>query len=242
VISLLLTPYSLLLTFYCLLLFIFAFLFRLDEHNISTDGLRNLIEFLFADVLNIQFEIHAAHADNPKPWFLFAFFNFSPFPYKNFPSHAILLSINTTGIEFKNIYSIINYISDTDIYQYENMASKKKQHPGEGKQERFIQPSILMSLFLSSSYGYEIIKTIQQFGFIEGQAPPGMIYRHLRQLEEDGLVASEWKTEGSGPAKRMYRLTLEGKEVLEIWIDYISQQIQKLTAFVERYQKATKKA
>lgn len=118
---------------------------------------------------------------------------------------------------------------------------KKNQQPGEGKQERFIQPSILMSLFLNSSYGYEIIQTIQQFGFIEGQAPPGMIYRHLRQLEEDGLVSSEWKTEGSGPARRVYRLTAEGKDVLEIWVDYISQQQQKLAEFVERYRSAGRK-
>lgn len=117
---------------------------------------------------------------------------------------------------------------------------KNPRHPSEGKQERYIQPSILMGLFSRPSYGYELIKNIQQFGFVEGQAPPGMIYRHLRQLEEDGLVSSEWKTEETGPAKRVYHITAEGKEVLAIWIDYMNGQAKNLNAFVSRYRAAQK--
>ena len=114
-------------------------------------------------------------------------------------------------------------------------ASKRVQRPGGGKAERYIQPSILLGLNLKPSYGYELIHGIQEFGFVEGQAPPGMIYRHLRQLEEDGLVHSEWETEGTGPAKRMYRLTPEGEEVLEIWIVYMERQAENLQNFIRRY-------
>ena len=116
-----------------------------------------------------------------------------------------------------------------------NKASKRVQRPGGGKAERYVQPSILLGLNLKPSYGYELIHSIQEFGFVEGQAPPGMIYRHLRQLEEDGLVHSEWETEGSGPAKRMYRLTPEGEEVLEIWIVYMERQAENLQNFIRRY-------
>ncbi|MEJ2520897.1 MAG: helix-turn-helix transcriptional regulator [Desulfuromonadales bacterium] len=114
-------------------------------------------------------------------------------------------------------------------------ASKRVQRPGGGKAERYVQPSILLGLNLKPSYGYELIHSIQEFGFVEGQAPPGMIYRHLRQLEEDGLVHSEWETEGTGPAKRMYRLTPEGEEVLEIWIVYMQRQAENLQNFIRRY-------
>jgi PadR family transcriptional regulator len=110
----------------------------------------------------------------------------------------------------------------------------------QGKQERYIQPSILLGLLLGASYGYELIQNIQRFGFVEGQAPPGMIYRHLRQLEQDGLVSSEWETEGTGPAKRMYNITEEGKEVLAIWIDYMEKQAENLKAFVNYYEKLGK--
>lgn len=116
-----------------------------------------------------------------------------------------------------------------------NKPSKKGQRPGGGKAERYVQPSILLGLNVKPSYGYELIHSIQEFGFVEGQAPPGMIYRHLRQLEEDGLVHSEWETEGSGPAKRMYRLTPEGEEVLEIWIVYMERQAENLQNFIRRY-------
>ena len=54
-----------------------------------------------------------------------------------------------------------------------------------------------------------------------------MIYRHLRDLEENGLVSSEWKTDGTGPAKRMYELTPEGESVLEFWIDYMEKPGEK---------------
>jgi len=93
-----------------------------------------------------------------------------------------------------------------------------------------------MGLFSRPSYGYELIKNIQQFGFVEGQAPPGMIYRHLRQLEGDGLVSSEWKTEGTGPAKRVYCLTTEGKDVLAVWVDYMKGQANNLNTFINQYQ------
>jgi poly-beta-hydroxybutyrate-responsive repressor len=116
-----------------------------------------------------------------------------------------------------------------------NKASKIVRRPGGGKAERYVQPSILLGLNLKPSYGYELIHSIQEFGFVEGQAPPGMIYRHLRQLEEDGLVHSEWETEGTGPAKRMYRLTPEGEEVLAIWIVYLERQVENLQSFIRRY-------
>jgi DNA-binding PadR family transcriptional regulator len=68
-----------------------------------------------------------------------------------------------------------------------------------------------------------------------------MIYRHLRELEENGLVVSEWETEGVGPAKRVYQLTGEGLEVLKFWIDYMKSQVEKLLKFVGLYQQAAKK-
>jgi PadR family transcriptional regulator PadR len=118
-----------------------------------------------------------------------------------------------------------------------NSGSTTERQPSQGRQQRYIQPSILMGLNLKPSYGYELIHEIQRFGFVEGQAPPGMIYRHLRQLEEEGLVISEWETDGTGPAKRMYRLTPEGEEVLAAWIEYLEKQAENLRSFIGLYRK-----
>ena len=115
------------------------------------------------------------------------------------------------------------------------------RQPGSKKTERYIQPSILLALKTKPSYGYELIQVISQFGFIEGQVPPGMVYRHLRELEENGLVVSEWETEGAGPAKRVYQLTAEGLQVLQFWIGYMKNQAERLLKFIELYQQAAKK-
>jgi PadR family transcriptional regulator PadR len=118
-----------------------------------------------------------------------------------------------------------------------NVPIKKRTHPGSGKTERYIQPSLLLGLKMKPSYGYELIHNIQKFGFVQGQAPPGMIYRHLRELEADGLVHSEWQTEGSGPARRIYRLTIEGEEALALWIEYMQDQATNLMNFIKQYEK-----
>jgi len=112
-----------------------------------------------------------------------------------------------------------------------------KNMPGSGRQERYIQASILLGLASSSSYGYELISTIQSFGFIEGTAPPGMIYRHLRQMEEDNMVKSEWDTGETGAAKRIYTITEEGREVLSLWIQFMETNAEKLNNFIQMYRK-----
>jgi PadR family transcriptional regulator PadR len=119
---------------------------------------------------------------------------------------------------------------------------KKGMHPGSGKAERYMQPSILLGLKIKPSYGYELINSIQKFGFVQGQAPPGMIYRHLRGLEADGLVKSEWQTEGTGPARRIYRLTAEGDEALSLWIDYMQRQADNLIRFIQEYKRVSTKS
>lgn len=107
--------------------------------------------------------------------------------------------------------------------------------PGSGKAERYIQPSLLMALMGGDSYGYELIQTIAGYGFLPDEPPPGMIYRHLRQMEGDGLVESSWETSGGGPAKRVYAITDDGREMLEAWVRYMDKQARTLAGFVERY-------
>lgn len=119
-----------------------------------------------------------------------------------------------------------------------NPAKRGPGRGGQGKQERYIQPSILLGLYMKPSYGYGLIQEIQRFGFVEGNAPPGMIYRHLRQLEEEGLVTSEWDTKGTGPAKRVYHITPEGKEVLILWTRYMERQAEHLREFIGQFRRA----
>ena len=122
-----------------------------------------------------------------------------------------------------------------------NIVHKQSREMGSKKVERYIQPSILMILKEKTSYGYELIQNIGQFEFVQGNAPPGMIYRHLREMEDVGLVVSEWKTDEGGPAKRIYQLTSEGDEVLGFWVGYMENQAKKMLAFVDLYRDLAKR-
>lgn len=124
------------------------------------------------------------------------------------------------------------------------MASKNStgsRKTGQGKAERYMKPSLLLALQeAQASYGYDLLTSIQEYGFLQGKAPPGMVYRHLRQLEEEGFVRSAWQTEESGPAKRMYEITSEGRDALAGWVDFMEQQAENLRNFVERYRRGGK--
>ena len=98
---------------------------------------------------------------------------------------------------------------------------KRHQRPGRGKPERYIQPSLLRALAEQDAYGYELMKIIPDYGFVTEDVPPGMIYRHLRQMEEEGLLTSAWQTEDSGPAKRIYGITDQGRRALAQWVEHM---------------------
>ena len=78
-------------------------------------------------------------------------------------------------------------------------------------------------------------------GFLRDEVPPGMIYRHLRQMEEEKLVVSQWEAEGSGPAKRVYVLTPEGGEVLEAWVAHMERKARRRLDFTEAYHRRASK-
>jgi PadR family transcriptional regulator, regulatory protein PadR len=106
---------------------------------------------------------------------------------------------------------------------------------GGGKPQRYVQPSLLMALKSGPSYGYQLIQTIGEYGFMREDVPPGMIYRHLRQMDEEGVVESKWDSQGDGPAKRIYSITAEGLEILEAWILHMERQRNALDNFIQRY-------
>ncbi|NPV52670.1 MAG: PadR family transcriptional regulator [Firmicutes bacterium] len=101
--------------------------------------------------------------------------------------------------------------------------------------ERFIEPCLLLLLREKPAHGYDLMERLRDFGFDGENQDPGMVYRNLRRLEEDGMVRSEWDTTGSGPARRLYEVTPEGKELLQAWVEVIRQNIVTLKSFLERY-------
>jgi len=104
------------------------------------------------------------------------------------------------------------------------------------KIERFLQPCLLLLLSSGSSYGYELLEEVRREWFQNEVLDPGLVYRSLRKMEEQGLVCSEWVTGDSGPARRMYVITGEGRRILEAWVVHIQSRLQRFEKFLKRYE------
>jgi DNA-binding PadR family transcriptional regulator len=55
-------------------------------------------------------------------------------------------------------------------------------------------------------------------------------------METEGWMKSKWDTKGSGPAKRMYRITPQGEEILHGWAITLQKRKVSLEQFLNRYQ------
>jgi PadR family transcriptional regulator PadR len=100
----------------------------------------------------------------------------------------------------------------------------------------FIQPRALLLLAKKATYGYELMDALRSMEGDENLADLGMLYRTLRQFEQDGLVTSTWDTNGHGPARRVYQLTDAGREYLEWWAADIRKTRAQLDQFLAEYE------
>ncbi len=64
---------------------------------------------------------------------------------------------------------------------------------------------------------------------------PRTLSERLRALEDDGLVASEWRDDLPGPAKRTYELTAEGRRLLDRWAEALGEARGRIDEFLQRY-------
>jgi len=80
-------------------------------------------------------------------------------------------------------------------------------------------------------HGYRIVQEAALTPILAGNRPDRAgVYRVLRSLEKQGYVVCSWELSQSGPAKKSYRLTAEGRECLANWIKTL-----------EKYHRATGK-
>lgn len=100
----------------------------------------------------------------------------------------------------------------------------------------FIQPRLLLLLARKATHGYELMDALRSAEGDETLADPGMLYRTLRQFEEEELVTSSWDTEGHGPARRVYQLTDAGREYLEWWVADVRKTRARLEQFLAEYE------
>jgi len=107
-----------------------------------------------------------------------------------------------------------------------------------GNLYRFVEPVVLLLLKKKGrSYGYDLSGEIQKHALTDAEIERAALYRTLRQLEANGNVKSEWDVEGSGPARRVYRLTPKGKRHLDEWatvLDHVSRSMGRFVIEARR--------
>ena len=100
---------------------------------------------------------------------------------------------------------------------------------------RFLEPCLLLLLRNDATHGYNLIEQLQRFGFAPATLDMSVVYRVLREMEQEGWVVSEWDTAGSGPPRRVYRVTGDGEEYLSWWIADLRRTRDEIDRFIDAY-------
>ena len=103
----------------------------------------------------------------------------------------------------------------------------------EVRPRNWLVPVILVTLREWNSYGYKLMERLTAFGF--EATNPGTLYRTLRQMENNGIVKSNWETSKGGPARRMYSITDAGEAYLDFWAKSLEQYQQTMDTFFQLY-------
>jgi PadR family transcriptional regulator PadR len=82
-------------------------------------------------------------------------------------------------------------------------------------------------------YGYELAKRLQRANEGEALFKEGTIYPVLRALSASGYLTSRIEPSNSGPPRRYYRVTEEGRALLAQWSSIWRQTRDFVDSFVE---------
>jgi DNA-binding PadR family transcriptional regulator len=103
------------------------------------------------------------------------------------------------------------------------------QERAQAELKRGVLQIAVLALLREATYGYELLKVLQEGGI---STEEGTLYPILRRLEADDLLAAEWNTSGTRPRK-YYRTTDRGREVLDAlvadWSD-VTRALERVLA------------
>jgi len=88
---------------------------------------------------------------------------------------------------------------------------------------RLVHPTVMMILAQGPRHGYRIAQEAARTPILAVNRPDRAgVYRVLRGLEKQGYVVSSWRLSESGPGRKVYRLTQEGRECLARWVETLA--------------------
>ncbi len=78
-----------------------------------------------------------------------------------------------------------------------------------------VEHCVLALIGEGESYAFDIVKVLAARHLVTSE---GTIYPLLARLRRDGLVATNWRESNSGPPRRYYRLTDDGRRALDVFV------------------------
>ena len=106
---------------------------------------------------------------------------------------------------------------------------------GRGRRGRhMLRPTLLFLMHQGPAHGYDLTEKLKQYGV--QNIDPSLIYRALRDMEEDGYVKSDWDAEKTqGPPRRIYTLTKIGNEALPGYLEDLRSTRDRIDQLIHSY-------
>ncbi|MBT2662728.1 PadR family transcriptional regulator [Bacillus sp. ISL-45] len=83
-------------------------------------------------------------------------------------------------------------------------------------------------------YGYELVKELDKRSDHSLQVKEGTLYPALHKLEKQGYIEFYWQEQEKGPARKYYRITDEGREVLIVKTEEWQQFVNVMNKVIRR--------
>ncbi|MEA2825847.1 MAG: PadR family transcriptional regulator, regulatory protein PadR [Actinomycetota bacterium] len=113
------------------------------------------------------------------------------------------------------------------------MARREQDAPPSGLPSNYLKACALLLISEAPAHGYQLLARLSAVG--PAGFDLGALYRVLRAMEDDGLVASSWEDSALGPARRVYRITDRGRQVLDAEAEALSEVYGHMATFIRRF-------
>ena len=105
---------------------------------------------------------------------------------------------------------------------------------GKRRGRNLLRPTLLFLMHQGPAHGYDLVDRLRSFGIED--IDPSLIYRALRDMEEEGSIQSTWNEEKTqGPPRRVYTLTAEGNDSLHFYIEDLQTTRSRIDQLLQAY-------
>jgi len=102
-----------------------------------------------------------------------------------------------------------------------------------GLPSNYLKACALLLISEAPAHGYQLLTRLKAVG--PGAFDLGALYRVLRAMEDDGLVASNWEESAVGPDRRVYRITDRGRLALDAEAEVLAEVLQQMANYIRRF-------